>query len=170
MNEKCGRTTFKLTSSPAAFLTLRSLRRKYQKRDLATTSLGAKMRIRYSLGSGSCSDGSLRPTTWYSRRAPIFFRNKSDVFSELYARNRRRTIVAGGWTNGQETIRTTRTTPGRNSPLKIPKSLGCTEVYVVHLDTSQALKISRERLCGHFNRHQAGMSSSLVLSFGLVLL
>ena len=40
------RTTLTATTSPVAFLTLRSLRRKYQKRDLATTSLGAKMRIR----------------------------------------------------------------------------------------------------------------------------
>mgnify|MGYP006876479973 FL=1 len=39
-------TTLTATTSPVAFLTLRSLRRKYQKRDLATTSFGAKMRIR----------------------------------------------------------------------------------------------------------------------------
>jgi hypothetical protein len=51
------------TISPAAFLTLRSFLRKYQKRDLATTSLGAKSLILKSLGTGSCSEGSLRPTT-----------------------------------------------------------------------------------------------------------
>jgi hypothetical protein len=41
-----GRTWFRLTTSPLAFLTLRSRPRKYQKRDLATTSFGAKMRMR----------------------------------------------------------------------------------------------------------------------------
>jgi len=40
------RTWFTETISPLAFLILRSLPRKYQNRDLATTSLGAKMRIR----------------------------------------------------------------------------------------------------------------------------
>jgi hypothetical protein len=40
------RTWFTETISPFAFLILRSLPRKYQNRDLATTSLGAKMRIR----------------------------------------------------------------------------------------------------------------------------
>lgn len=40
------RTTLTATTSPVVFLTLRSLRRKYQKRDFATTSLGAKMRMR----------------------------------------------------------------------------------------------------------------------------
>lgn len=40
------RTWFSETISPLAFLILRSLPRKYQKRDFATTSLGAKMRIR----------------------------------------------------------------------------------------------------------------------------
>jgi hypothetical protein len=45
-------------------LTLRSFFKKYQKRDLATTTLGAKIRIRKSLGEGSCSEGSLRPTTY----------------------------------------------------------------------------------------------------------
>ena len=39
-------TLFKLTISPLAFLTFLSLARKYQKRDLATTSLGAKIRMR----------------------------------------------------------------------------------------------------------------------------
>ena len=39
-------TALTLTISPVAFLTLRRPRRKYQKRDLATTSLGAKMRMR----------------------------------------------------------------------------------------------------------------------------
>lgn len=40
------RTWFTETISPLAFLILRSLPRKYQNRDLATTSLGAKMRMR----------------------------------------------------------------------------------------------------------------------------
>jgi hypothetical protein len=40
-----------------AFLTLRSWVRKYQNRDLATTALGAKMRMRYSLGVGLASVG-----------------------------------------------------------------------------------------------------------------
>jgi hypothetical protein len=39
-------TWFTDTISPLAFLILRSLPRKYQNRDLATTSLGAKMRMR----------------------------------------------------------------------------------------------------------------------------
>ena len=39
-------TLFRLTISPLAFLTFFSFIRKYQKRDLATTSLGAKMRMR----------------------------------------------------------------------------------------------------------------------------
>jgi hypothetical protein len=39
-------TWFTETISPLAFLILRSLPRKYQNRDLATTSLGAKMRMR----------------------------------------------------------------------------------------------------------------------------
>jgi len=40
------RTLFNETISPFAFLTFFSLARKYQKRDLAITSLGAKMRMR----------------------------------------------------------------------------------------------------------------------------
>ena len=40
------RTLFKETISPFAFLIFRSLARKYQKRLLATTSFGAKMRMR----------------------------------------------------------------------------------------------------------------------------
>jgi hypothetical protein len=40
------RTWFTETISPLAFLILRSLPRKYQNRDLATTSLVAKMRMR----------------------------------------------------------------------------------------------------------------------------
>lgn len=40
------RTWFSETISPLVFLILRSLLMKYQKRDFATTSLGAKMRIR----------------------------------------------------------------------------------------------------------------------------
>ena len=39
-------TSFTATISPVAFFTLRSLRKKYQKRDLATTSFGAKRRMR----------------------------------------------------------------------------------------------------------------------------
>ena len=50
-------TLFKLTISPLVFLTFFSLERKYQKRDLATTSLGAKMRMRYSFGVGWLSVG-----------------------------------------------------------------------------------------------------------------
>jgi hypothetical protein len=50
-------TTLRLTISPLAFLTLRSWVKKYQKRDLATTVLGAKMRMRYSLGVGLASVG-----------------------------------------------------------------------------------------------------------------
>lgn len=50
-------TTLMLTISPLAFLTLRSWVRKYQNRDLATTVLGAKMRMRYSLGVGLASVG-----------------------------------------------------------------------------------------------------------------
>lgn len=57
---------FKLTISPLAFLTFLSFIRKYQKRDLATTSLGAKMRMRYSFGVGFVSVGRWRPMTWYS--------------------------------------------------------------------------------------------------------
>lgn len=60
------RTLFKLTISPLAFLTFFNLVRKYQKRDLATTSLGAKIRMRYSLGVGLASLGRWRPMTWYS--------------------------------------------------------------------------------------------------------
>jgi len=46
-------TTLTETISPAAFLTLRSFFKKYQKRDFATTTLGAKIRIRKSLGATS---------------------------------------------------------------------------------------------------------------------
>jgi hypothetical protein len=42
------RTVLTATISPLAFLTLWSWRRKYQKRDLATTSLGAKILMRKS--------------------------------------------------------------------------------------------------------------------------
>jgi len=48
---------FSDTISPVDFLTLRSFMRKYQKRDLATTSFGAKMRMRYSFGVGLVSVG-----------------------------------------------------------------------------------------------------------------
>jgi hypothetical protein len=50
-------TTFRETISPLDFLSLRSWAMKYQKRDLATTVLGAKMRMRYSLGVGFASLG-----------------------------------------------------------------------------------------------------------------
>lgn len=64
-------TTLRLTISPLAFLTFLSLVRKYQKRDLATTVLGAKMRMRYNLGVGFASVGKWRPMTWYSLRRPV---------------------------------------------------------------------------------------------------
>jgi hypothetical protein len=48
---------FRLTISPLAFFSLRREAMKYQKRDLATTVLGAKMRMRYSLGVGFASVG-----------------------------------------------------------------------------------------------------------------
>jgi hypothetical protein len=64
-------TTFKLTISPFAFLTLRNFIKKYQKRDFATTVLGANILIRYSFGAGFASDGRWRPMTWYSVRRPI---------------------------------------------------------------------------------------------------
>lgn len=50
-------TTLRVTISPLAFFILRSADMKYQKRDLATTVLGAKMRMRYSLGVGFASLG-----------------------------------------------------------------------------------------------------------------
>jgi hypothetical protein len=64
-------TTFKLTISPFAFLTFRSFIKKYQKRDFATTVLGANILIRYSLGAGFASVGRWRPMTWYSVRRPV---------------------------------------------------------------------------------------------------
>jgi hypothetical protein len=64
------RTSFSETISPFAFLIFLSLPRKYQNLDLATTSLGAKMRMRYSLGAGLLSVGRWRPMTWYSWRRP----------------------------------------------------------------------------------------------------
>lgn len=57
LNHKRRHTSFRLTISPLAFLILRSLARKYQKRDLATTSFTAKMRMRYSFGVGLASLG-----------------------------------------------------------------------------------------------------------------
>ena len=62
----CVITWFTDTISPLAFLILRSLPRKYQNRDLATTSLGAKMRMRKSFGVGLASLGRWRPMIWYS--------------------------------------------------------------------------------------------------------
>ena len=59
-------TTFSETISPFVFLILRSFARKYQNRDLATTSFGAKMRMRYSFGVWLASVGRWRPMTWYS--------------------------------------------------------------------------------------------------------
>ncbi len=53
--------------------------KKYQNRDLATTSLGAKMRMRKILGVGSDSVGRWRPTTWYSWR-PISVETVSQEF------------------------------------------------------------------------------------------
>jgi hypothetical protein len=50
-------TVFRLTISPLAFFSLRREAMKYQNRDLATTVLGAKMRMRYSLGVGFASVG-----------------------------------------------------------------------------------------------------------------
>ena len=59
--------------SPELFLTLRSMETKYQKRDLAMTSLDAKICI-FQMGvTGSFSVGSLRPITVYSRSSPFAF-------------------------------------------------------------------------------------------------
>lgn len=54
------------TISPVAFLNLRSWRKKYQNRDLATMWSGAKMIILKRGGFGSFSDGNLRPMISYS--------------------------------------------------------------------------------------------------------
>jgi hypothetical protein len=54
------------TISPVAFLTFFRPRKKYQYRDLATTVLGAKIRMRYKLGVGFDSVGKWRPMTEYS--------------------------------------------------------------------------------------------------------
>ena len=51
------------TTSPFAFLTRLSFFKKYQNRDFATTSFGAKMRIRYNFGTGMISVGLCRPMT-----------------------------------------------------------------------------------------------------------
>lgn len=59
-----------LTISPVAFLTFLRPRMKYQYRDLATTSLGAKIRMRYRDGVGLVSVGRCLPMTWYSWRRP----------------------------------------------------------------------------------------------------
>ena len=56
-------TRFKDTISPLAFLIFRSLPRKYQNRDFATTSLGANSRMRKSLGVGLASLGRCLPMT-----------------------------------------------------------------------------------------------------------
>ena len=50
--------------SPVARFILEYWCKKYQKRDLAITSLGAKIRMRKICGAGSVSVGDLRPTTW----------------------------------------------------------------------------------------------------------
>ena len=50
---------------PWALLVLSCLRRWYQNFDLATTSLGAKSLIAYTLGLGSCSVGNFLPITKY---------------------------------------------------------------------------------------------------------
>lgn len=46
LSQTVAHTTLTLTISPVVFLTLARPRKKYQKRDLATTWLGAKMRMR----------------------------------------------------------------------------------------------------------------------------
>jgi len=56
-------TALTLTISPVVFLTFWRPRRKYQKRDLAMTALGAKMRMRYRAGVGFDSVGKCRPMT-----------------------------------------------------------------------------------------------------------
>lgn len=60
------RTALTETISPVAFLTLRRPRKKYQKRDLATVVLGAKIVMRYMAGVGLASVGKWRPMTSYS--------------------------------------------------------------------------------------------------------
>jgi hypothetical protein len=64
--DNCIRTALTDTISPVAFLTFRRPRRKYQYRDLATVSLGAKMVMRYMAGVGLASVGKWRPMTSYS--------------------------------------------------------------------------------------------------------
>ena len=61
--DRWDRTSLQDTISPLAFLTRFNFFKKYQNRDLATISLGAKRRMRYNLGVGFCSEGSIRPTT-----------------------------------------------------------------------------------------------------------
>lgn len=75
------RTWVRLTISPLAFLTFLSFIKKYQKRDLATTSLGAKMRMRYNFGVGLASEGKWRPMTWYSLRRPEEAKTVSTICS-----------------------------------------------------------------------------------------
>jgi hypothetical protein len=50
-------TSLQATISPVAFLTFFRPRKKYQKRDLATTVFGAKIRMRYMAGVGLDSVG-----------------------------------------------------------------------------------------------------------------
>lgn len=59
------------TISPLDFLIFLSFIMKYQKRDLATTGLGAKMRMRYNFGVGFASVGRWRPMIWYSLNRPL---------------------------------------------------------------------------------------------------
>lgn len=61
------RTRPQYTVSPEAFFIFLSCETKYQKRDLATTWLGAKILIRYRGGVGFLAEGSRRPMTLYSR-------------------------------------------------------------------------------------------------------
>lgn len=82
-------TTFKETISPFDFLTFRSFIKKYQKRDFATTVLGANILILYNFGAGFASVGRWRPMTWYSVRRP------GDK-SQLQCRNRRKEHPSSG--------------------------------------------------------------------------
>jgi len=69
------------TISPVAFFILRSMRTKYQKRDFAKVSLGAKILILYRVGWGSFSDGRCRPITMYSVMRPMVLLRVSVVQS-----------------------------------------------------------------------------------------
>lgn len=62
-----GHTRPQYTISPEAFFIFLSWETKYQKRDLATMWLGAKILIRYRGGAGFLAEGNRRPITLYSR-------------------------------------------------------------------------------------------------------